>query len=75
MAIFNEFGHLDDLGPPKQEHPNHHLLRLDTSNSKPETPPHGRYCEKKDNINSRPTTREERQRPQRGPFDFAQSLS
>jgi len=33
------FGDLDDLEPPKQECPHHHLLQLDTSNFKLETPP------------------------------------
>ena len=39
MAIFNEFGDLDDLGPPKQQYPDRQLVRLNTSNFKLETPP------------------------------------
>jgi len=39
MAIFKAFGDLDDLGPPKQPHPDRQLPQLDTSNFKLETPP------------------------------------
>ena len=32
MAIFNEFGDLDDLGPPKPQYPDRQLLRLSFHN-------------------------------------------
>jgi len=42
MAIFNEFGDLDDLRPPEQQYPARQLPRLNTSNFKRETPPANR---------------------------------